>query len=236
MPVNIKEIDREGVSVNLESAITLFKEEINPDSMISNRLFDQDMNDKSLIFLDVGCGIGRHLLILKNNDIKHAFGFDIIHNLIQIARKEFHLQNLFVSNALRIPLANNSVDRCLLYNTIEHCSEPNEVLREIHRILRKDGILYMDVPNARSMGDILFRWGGRIVYGKTSHIQKFTRKRVESLVEMAGFRMVECKVHRGIFVEYPQLKRFAGLKRILRFLFRNEVNSWELKLAKKDWV
>lgn len=73
-------------------------EEINPNSMISNRFFDQDMNNKGLVFLDVGCGIGRHLLILKNN-------------------------------------------RCLLYNTIEHCSEPNEVLREIYRILRKDEML-----------------------------------------------------------------------------------------------
>ena len=144
------------------------------------------------------------------------------------------MQNLFVANALGIPLVDGSIDRCLLYNVIEHCSEPEKVLKEVYRVLCKSGILYMDAPNARSMGDRIFRWGGRIVYGKTSHIQKFTRKRIEALVIKTGFRIVEYKVSRGIFVDYPQLERFNTMKRILKFLFSKEVGSWELKLAKKD--
>jgi ubiquinone/menaquinone biosynthesis C-methylase UbiE len=230
----MKEIEKEGVPANIESTISFIKEEINPSSRKSGRLFDQDLNNKEQVFLDIGCGIGRHLLILRNNGIRHAFGFDIVPNMVKIARKEFNLRNLFVANALRIPLSDGSVDRCFFYNAIEHCSVPEKALEEIHRILSKDGILYVDIPNARSMGDRIFRWGGKILYGKTSHIQKFTRKRIESLVEKIGFGIQECKVTRGIFVDFPQVKKFTRLKRILKFLFDKEVNSWELKLAKKD--
>lgn len=230
----VKEIEREGIAVDLDSAIRVFEKEIDPTATKSGRLFDQDLNGKDLVFLDIGCGIGRHLLILKNNDIQHFFGFDIVHKLVQIARDEFGLRNLFVANAIRIPIADDSVDRCLFYNTIEHCSEPEEVLRQIWRVLRNGGILYMDVPNYKSMGDRIFRWGGKIIYGKTSHIQKFTKEKIENLIKKAGFKIDECTTHRGIFVDYPQLKEFAFLKWILRFLFEKEVCSWELKLIKES--
>jgi SAM-dependent methyltransferase len=232
--VEAPEIEREGIAINLDIAIEAFKGQIDRTAVKSGRLFDQDLNIKDLKFLDVGCGIGGHLIVLRNNNIQCAFGCDIVYRLVQIARDEFGLQNLMVVNGMYIPLIDASVDRVLLYNVIEHCSDPEKVLREIYRILSKNGILYMDVPNAKSMGDRIFRWAGIILYGRTSHIQKFTRKRIESLIEKIGFRIAECKAHQGIFVDYPQLRRFAFLKQILRFIFNKEINCWELKLIKKD--
>lgn len=229
-----KEIGREGIAVNLDIAIKHFKGQIDKKATISSRLFDQELMNDNLKFLDIGCGIGGHLLILRNNGIQYAFGFDIVYRLVQIAKKEYGLQDLMVANGMRIPLIDGSVDRVILYNVIEHCSEPIEVLKEIYRVLSRDGILYMDAPNARSTSDRIFRWGGRIVYGKTSHIQKFTMKKIDSLVEKAGFCIDECKTNRGIFVDYPQIKRFTYLKRLLKFLFDKEIRSWELKLVKKS--
>lgn len=230
----MKEIDKEGIAVDIENAIAVFKKEIEVERKLSGRLFDQDLNNKDRVYLDAGCGIGRHLLILRNNDIKNFFGFDILSRLILIAKEEFDLQNTFVANALRIPLAGSSVDRCLLYNTIEHCSEPKRVLKEVLRILKKGGVLYMDVPNAKSVGDRIFRWGGILVYGKTSHIQKFTKKSFELLIGQIGFHIVECKIKRGIFIDYQQLQRFSLIKKFVKFLFGNEVSGWEFKLKKKQ--
>lgn len=231
---DVGEISKEGIAVNLENAVRLFKQEIAPESTKSGRLFDGDLGNKDLYFLDVGCGIGRHLLILRNNGIRNCLGFDVMYDLVEIARKEFDLGNTFVGNALHIPLPDHSMDRCLLYNVIEHCSAPEAVLREISRILKKAGILYMDVPNARSIGDRIFRWGGLLVYGKTSHIQKFTRKKIERLLENAGFSISEIRTTRGIFLEYPQIERLGFIKKVLRYFWGNEVSGWELKLGKKN--
>jgi len=234
--MNIKrdeESKGEGIAVDLENAISLFREEIDPGRPLSGRLFDEDLNKKDLVFLDIGCGIGRHLLVLRNNEIMNMMGFDLVIDLVRIARSDYGLTNLFVANALYIPLRDRSVDRCLLYNAIEHCSDPRRVLEEIHRVLREGGVLYMDVPNAWSMGDRIFRWGGILFYGKTSHIQKFTFRKIRRLVERVGFHIEKQETKRGIFIDYPQLKRFGIVKAVIKFLFGNEVSGWELKLRKK---
>ena len=122
----------------------------------------------------------------------------------------------------------------IFYNVIEHCSDPEKVMREIFRVLSEDGILYMDCPNANSMGDRFFRWGSILLYGKTSHIQKFTKKRIELIIQRAGFSIEKLLTYRGIFVDYPQLKKFPCLKRLLRFLFGREIGGWEFKLKKNS--
>lgn len=227
-----KEIDREGIAIDMDKAVEAFKKQIDSKTIRSGRLFDQDLDKSNLIFLDIGCGIGGHMLTLRNNGIRYIFGFDIIYKLVHIAKEEYNLQNLIIANAIRIPLRDNSVDRALLYNVIEHCSEPEMVLKEIYRVLSNNGVLYMDAPNANSMGDRIFRWGSKAVYGKTSHIQKFTKDKIEALITKISFEIDCCITHKGIFVDYPHLRKFAFLKWILKTLFRSEVNCWEYKLKK----
>jgi ubiquinone/menaquinone biosynthesis C-methylase UbiE len=227
-----RELEHEGVAVDLDNAVALFRREIDPEIRSSGRLFDQDVKSTDASFLDVGCGIGRHLLVLRNNGSQNMLGFDVMPELVSIARNDYDLSNVFVANASRIPIRSESIDICLLYNVIEHCSDPEKVLEEIRRVLKKDGTLYMDVPNARSMGDRIFRWGGITIYGKTSHIQTFTLKKFRKLLQNSGFEIAERKTARGIFIDYPQLERFGWLRKIVTFLFGNEVSGWEFKLRK----
>ncbi len=227
-----KEHAEEGIAVDVNNAIALFRREIDPESRSSGRLFDQEVKRTGASFLDIGCGIGRHLLVLRSNGLQNMLGFDVMPELVRIARNDYDLANVFVANATRIPIRNASIDFCLLYNVIEHCKDPGKVLEEIRRVLKKDGTLYMDVPNARSMGDRIFRWGGITIYGKTSHIQTFTLKKFRKLLQNAGFEIEELKTARGIFIDYPQLERFGWLRKIVTFLFGNEVSGWEFKLRK----
>lgn len=222
----------EGIAVDLKNAIAAYRNVTDLGITTSGKLFDQDLWNKEFVFLDAGCGIGRTMLILKNNGIRTAIGFDLIEELLHIARQDFGLQHLLVANASHIPLKNGSIDRCLLYNTIEHCSKPRQVLREAYRILKPNGILYMDVPNAQSMGDRIFRWGGIVFYGRTSHIQQFTLASFQSLAAETGFQITETRVSRGIYIDYPHLQRFGWLKRSIRFFWGREVGSWEFRMSK----
>jgi ubiquinone/menaquinone biosynthesis C-methylase UbiE/uncharacterized protein YbaR (Trm112 family) len=226
------EVAREGIAVDMDNAIAAYRGVTEADQKSTGRLIDADICHKNDVFLEIGCGIGSHLLALKNNGLQKVYGFDIVKRLVRIAREDYQLQNVFVANALYIPLPDGFADRCLLFNTIEHCSDPEKMLLEIHRVLAKNGTLYMDVPNARSMGDIIFRWGGMIVYGKTSHIQKFNWEKIVQLVEKVGFRILESKPQRGIYIDYPQLEGFPIVRRLIKFFFGNEVAGWELKLQK----
>ena len=107
-------------------------------------------------------------------------------------------------------------------------------MEEIRRVLGKNGTLYMDVPNSRSIGDRIFRWGSIVFYGKTSHIQKFTLSKFKKLVQATGFEIEKMKTMRGIFIDYPQLRRFGWVKKIFTLLFGDEVGGWEFRLRKRD--
>lgn len=52
----------------------------------------------------------------------------------------------FVADAHHIPLASESVDAVVVQAVLEHVLEPWTVVEEIHRVLRRGGVVYSDVP------------------------------------------------------------------------------------------
>jgi SAM-dependent methyltransferase len=52
----------------------------------------------------------------------------------------------FVADAHQIPLADGSVDAVVVQAVLEHVLDPNEVVSEIHRVLRPDGLVYAETP------------------------------------------------------------------------------------------
>jgi ubiquinone/menaquinone biosynthesis C-methylase UbiE len=52
----------------------------------------------------------------------------------------------FVADAHQIPLADESVDAVLVQAVLEHVLDPSGVVEEIHRVLRRDGLVYAETP------------------------------------------------------------------------------------------
>jgi SAM-dependent methyltransferase len=57
----------------------------------------------------------------------------------------------------RLPLADASVDLVLSMQVLEHVQEPERVLREIDRVLRPGGVLYLSAPNYFSFSEDHYR-------------------------------------------------------------------------------
>jgi 2-polyprenyl-3-methyl-5-hydroxy-6-metoxy-1,4-benzoquinol methylase len=91
-------------------------------------------------------------------------------------------------------------DVVTLWDVIEHFSNPGGQLKEVHRVLKKDGIILMDTPNE----DGLLRWIARMVYrasgGKISypvrklyhefHLSYFTTETLQMLLQKNGFALI----------------------------------------------
>jgi len=101
---------------------------------------------KDCIIADIACGNGRHLLPAAKYCSK-AIGIDISNELLKIVKEKIDKNNLknitiFHSDAVNLPLNNNSIDAVLyiaaLHN-IEERSSRIKSLKEIKRILKKDG-------------------------------------------------------------------------------------------------
>jgi SAM-dependent methyltransferase len=52
----------------------------------------------------------------------------------------------FIADAHQMPLADKSVDAVVIQAVREHVLDPNQVVGEVHRVLREDAIVYAETP------------------------------------------------------------------------------------------
>lgn len=65
------------------------------------------------------------------------------------------------ADAARMPFASRSFDLVVSNHSLEHFPELEEAVREIGRVIRPDGVLYVAVPDAGTLSDRIYRWMGR---------------------------------------------------------------------------
>ncbi|MFC1731392.1 class I SAM-dependent methyltransferase [candidate division KSB1 bacterium] len=97
--------------------------------------------------LDVGCGFGRICIDLYNKGYKEVYGIDINESGILYARKqisELSQDHLKVANATNIPFDDSQFDFVITHAfwTTVMSEEREAVMKEISRVLKKDGFLY----------------------------------------------------------------------------------------------
>jgi SAM-dependent methyltransferase len=98
--------------------------------------------------LDVACGEGYGTFLLAQMADK-VIGIDIDVETVAHAKKKYQAKNLefHQGDCAQLPLDAACVDFVVSFETIEHHDQHAEMLREIRRALRPDGILLISSPN-----------------------------------------------------------------------------------------
>ena len=97
--------------------------------------------------LDYGCGPGGYIITLAKlvGASGKVYALDIhplaVQKIRDIASKKQLTNVETILSDCQTGLADNSLDAVLLYDAFHHLSDPDMVLRELHRILKPDGIL-----------------------------------------------------------------------------------------------
>lgn len=102
---------------------------------------------KDCQILDVGCGYGRTLNELYQLGYKHLTGIDFSQGMIERGRNEFPNLHLYVKSSSQIDYPDNSFDVIILFavlTCIKDNEEQKELLAEIYRVLKPNGILYVN--------------------------------------------------------------------------------------------
>lgn len=103
---------------------------------------------KNKIVLDIASGEGYGSFLLSKNSLK-VYGVDIDEKSILHAKQKYsdtlNLEYILGSTSA-IPLPDNSVDVVVSFETIEHHDEHSLMIKEILRVLKKDGILLISSP------------------------------------------------------------------------------------------
>lgn len=99
--------------------------------------------------LDIGCGDAGVLIALAESGA-NASGVELSEDSLRRARVRSREHGVHVSLAKAVaedlPFPDGSFDLVLLDNVLEHVSDRERTLREIRRVLRPGGLLYMVTP------------------------------------------------------------------------------------------
>lgn len=139
--------------------------------------------------LDVGCGDGFHLNLLKQYGKKSwtLEGIDIDKRAIEMAEKSGLKVHLGSVEEMNLP--RESYDLAFMIQTIEHVEKPDQVLQSIRGLLKPGGKLVIVTDNTDSPDFRFFKggyWGG---YHFPRHWNLFNRSSLTRLSEKNGFQV-----------------------------------------------
>lgn len=104
---------------------------------------------KDRIVVDCACGEGLGTAILDAGGAQQVAAFDLSLSALLSARDLARSADLgfAITDAIRLPLREGTVDTYVCLETIEHISADLALLEEANRILRQDGLFICSTPN-----------------------------------------------------------------------------------------
>ena len=105
---------------------------------------------KGKIVLDIASGTGYGAHYLARKGAKKVVGVDNSSQAIEYSHKLYSAENVefMIGDARKIPSGINTFDVVVSFETIEHFNEQEAFIREVKRVLKKDGILIISTPNS----------------------------------------------------------------------------------------
>lgn len=98
----------------------------------------------------------------------------------------------------KVELKGGTFDLVIFNHVLEHMSSPVEILKKANCILKKDGIVFIDVPNFASLSARISGAGWRYILPK-EHRWHFTPKALTALLERSGLKTIYWETHSGIW-------------------------------------
>lgn len=98
--------------------------------------------------LDIGCRDGRLLSDIDQAGLfQKLYSIDISSEGVEKVKSKGFNAHIVDLNTETLPFPDENFDAVTILAVLEHVFDPPLVVQEIHRILRYDGILIIDVPN-----------------------------------------------------------------------------------------
>jgi SAM-dependent methyltransferase len=145
------------------------------------------------LILDIGSGNSRNTEYLDSSNKVIRLDYPAINH-------RYFLRPDVFGDARRLPVADSSLDAAFLFEVLEHIDAHEPVLREIRRVLRPDGLLYISVPFLYPIHDA------------PHDFYRFTLYGIRHVLEQTGFGVVHQAQHGNSFLVPFQMLNLALLE------------------------
>ena len=111
----------------------------------------------------------------------------ITENLTALSRRSDH--SLMQANLTELPFIQQSIDACLLANTLNFCPDPHQLLREVRRVMTDDGYLFISLFNPISK--LLFKRNLNKRQAEKLTFRLFLNYRIIDWLELLHFEVLQ---------------------------------------------
>lgn len=163
-------------------------------------------------FLDIGTNMGFFLRNAKGRQW-NLFGVEPSPALSEMARRYFGLnvKTGFLDNT---NFQNDFFDVITMTDVFEHIPEPHKILKEIHKIIKPDGILFIKIPNAlfNLFKFFILRLTGRLkdydIFDSYEHVIHYTVKTLRNTLKKNAFKILN--IYIGKPIQIPVWHNYVG--------------------------
>lgn len=197
--------------------------EVNRDDLIYaehvSRYFFAGQFVQNKVVLDIACGSGYGSLYLSEKEAKKVVGVDNSQDAIDYAKSKYQKQNIefLIENGEATSFKDDIFDVIVSNETIEHVNNQENFLKEIKRILTKEGVAVISTPNASTTTE-----------KNIFHIKEFTPREFRGLL-LRYFKNVKFYYQHNVISNYI-------LSRESLTQNHKEVNLKSLKLAEPTGI
>lgn len=176
--------------------------ENDPNNFLINTIFEKNFLELANKFtngklIDIGCGIKPYKDMLSHLVTEHV-GVD--HHITGHDKSNIDL----FGTAYSIPAENDSFDSAICTAVLEHLEEPENAIRECHRVLKPGGYAIYSVP---------FIWH---LHEEPRDFFRYSKYGLEYLFKKAGFEVIEVRPLSGFAVTFIQLHLYIVLGKFNR--------------------
>lgn len=127
---------------------------------------------KGKVVLDIAAGSGYGTKIMSKS-AQQVIGIDYFDEAVKYSKKHYSARNVTykTGDAHNLPLQDDTIDVVVSFETIEHLTDPAQFIKEVKRVLKKDGIFIVSTPN-----------DAEFMEGNEFHIHEFNLDELQKLI------------------------------------------------------
>lgn len=178
------------------------------------------------IVADIGCGAAGKSLYYASQGAKKVYGVEILPKYESEASKlanELGLKDKFefvCADASKLPFEDNSIDTMIMNDAMEHVDEPEKVIAECLRVLKREGRLYVNFPPyhhpfGAHLSDLIYIPWVHMLFGERVLIEAYKELAgsVPDADERIEFRISERDDGTEYFsyINHMTIRRFEGI-------------------------
>ena len=174
--------------------------------------------------LDLGCGFGRHAFEVLRRGAKVVACDMALHELHEVRAtyaamaevgeiEETSAAFTSAGDATRLPFQDNTFDRIIASEVLEHIHNDEDALDELFRVLKPDGILAITVPSylpEKICWGLSDEYHAPIEVG--GHVRIYKKRELETKISAAGLVPIDFHRAHALHSPYWWIKCVVGTK------------------------